>query len=67
MNLASSAGNSCFPLPNPKYILTFLPENNWIYSTLSIHIESLAEQKETVKALQLVNLGRNVPLCFLIM
>jgi hypothetical protein len=28
MNLASSAGNSCFPLPNPKYILTFLPENN---------------------------------------
>jgi hypothetical protein len=32
--------------PNPKYIPTFLPENNWIYSTLSIHIESLAEQKE---------------------
>jgi hypothetical protein len=55
IQLASSAGNySCFP--NPKYIPTFQPENNWIYSTLSIHIESLAEQKETVRAWQLVNL-----------
>jgi hypothetical protein len=56
VSIASSAGTSCFPLPNRKYIPTFQPEENLIYSTLSIHIESLAKQKETVRAWQLVNL-----------